>query len=266
MEKFVLLNNGVKMPFIGFGTYKMPSSITERTVSDALKSGYRHIDTAQCYGNEREVGLAVKKSGLKRENVFVTTKLWGGRGYQDTLESIENSLQKLNLGYIDLLLIHEPTGDFQEIYRGMETAYQEGKLRAIGVANFLETNFKRLMETAKIVPAVNQIETHVFRQQRPMAKLLKAYGTVHESWSPLAAGKENIFVHPILLAIAEAHKKTAAQIALRFLYQREIPIIPKTTHIGRMKENMDIWDFSLSEEEMNDIGKLDKGKSLFGWW
>ena len=160
MEKFVLLNNGVKMPFIGFGTYKMPSSITERTVSDALKSGYRHIDTAQCYG----------------------------------------------------------------------------------------------------------IETHVFRQQRPMAKLLKAYGTVHESWSPLAAGKENIFVHPILLAIAEAHKKTAAQIALRFLFQREIPIIPKTTHIERMKENMDIWDFSLSDEEMNDIGKLDKGKSLFSWW
>ncbi len=160
------LNNGVKMPVIGFGTYQMPARITERCVSDALKIGYRHIDTAQCYGNEREVGAAVRNSGIPREEIFVTTKLWGGRDYRDTLSSIESSLAALNGGYIDLLLIHEPTGDFNEIYRAMETKYDAGDLRAIGVANFLEDNFNRLLKTAKIVPAVNQIETHVFRQLR----------------------------------------------------------------------------------------------------
>ncbi len=203
---FVTFNNGVKMPMIGFGTYQMPSRITERCVSDALKIGYRHIDTAQCYGNEREVGCAVKNSGLKREDIFVTTKLWGGRGYRDTLSSIENSLKALNIGYIDLLLIHEPTGDFNEIYRAMEEKYNEGSLRAIGVANFLEENFSRLMQTAKVIPAVNQIETHVFRQQKKMHQLLKRYGTIHESWSPLACGKNNIFT------------------------QQNIPVIPKSVH------------------------------------
>ena len=266
MEEAVLLNNGVKMPFIGFGTYQMPPNITERCVSDALKVGYRHIDTAQCYGNEHEVGLAVKKSGLKRENVFVTTKLWGCRGYRDAMSSIEESLQLLDLGHIDLLLIHEPTGDYQEIYRAMEESYHEGKLKAIGVANFLEDNFKHLMKTAKVMPAVDQIETHVFRQQGSMGKLLQKCGTIHQSWSPLAAGRNNIFQNHVLMRIAEAHGRTVAQIALRFLYQRGIPIIPKSTHIERMKENLTISDFSLTDEEMATIGNLDMGKSLFGWW
>ena len=262
----VTFNNGVKMPLIGFGTYQMPPRITERCVLDALKIGYRHIDTAQCYSNEREVGKAVRNSGLKREEIFVTTKLWGGRGYKDTLSSIEDSLKALNIGYIDLLLIHEPTGNFNEIYRAMETKYAEGKLRAIGVANFLEENFSRLMETAKIIPAVNQIETHVFRQQKNMNRILKNIGTVHESWSPLACGKNNIFTNQTLTKIANNHEKTVAQVALRFLTQQNIPVIPKSTHVERMKENFAITDFNLTDSEMDEIKILDKGKSLFAWW
>lgn len=264
MEK-VKLNNGVKMPIIGFGTYQMSPNITERCVTDALKVGYRHIDTAQCYGNEREVGQAVKSFGLKREEIFITTKLWGSRGYEDTLKSIEKSLRALDT-YIDLLLIHEPSGNFNEIYRAMETKYNEGKIRAIGVANFLESNFKKLMTTAKIVPAVNQIETHVFRQQSAMNNLLKRYGTIHESWSPLACGKNGIFSNAVLKEIAESHNKTIAQIALRFLYQQEIPIIPKSTHIERMKENFSVIDFNLTDEEITKIKQLDLNKSLFSWW
>lgn len=264
MEK-VKLNNGVKMPMIGFGTYQMSPNITERCVTDALKVGYRHIDTAQCYGNEREVGQAVKSFGLKREEIFITTKLWGSRGYEDTLKSIEKSLRDLDT-YIDLLLIHEPSGNFNEIYRAMETKYNEGKIRAIGVANFLESNFKKLMTTAKIVPAVNQIETHVFRQQSAMNNLLKRYGTIHESWSPLACGKNGIFSNAVLKEIAESHNKTIAQIALRFLYQQEIPIIPKSTHIERMKENFSVTNFNLTDEEITKIKQLDLNKSLFSWW
>ena len=263
---FVTLNNGVKMPLIGFGTYQMSAGITERCVADALKIGYRHIDTAQCYGNEREVGHAVRNSGLNRENIFVTTKLWGGRGYRDTLESIEKSLRALNVDYIDLLLIHEPTGDFNEIYRAMETKYREGCLRAIGVANFLESNFNRLMKSAQIVPAVNQIETHVFRQQTEMNRLLKKFGTVHESWSPLACGKNNIFSNPTLKEIAAAHGKTVAQIALRFLYQQGIPIIPKSTHVERMRENFSVTDFELTPQDFEKLKTLNTDKSLFSWW
>ena len=262
---FVTLNNGVRMPMIGFGTYQMPARITECCVSDALKIGYRHIDTAQCYFNEREVGAAVRNSGIPREKIFVTTKLWGGRGYKDTLSSIESSLAALNVGYIDLLLIHEPTGDFNEIYRAMENKYGAGDLRAIGVANFLEENFNRLMKTAKIIPAVNQIETHVFRQQGNMNRLLKSFGTVHESWSPLAAGKNNIFSNKILTEIAAAHGKTVAQVALKFLLQQNIPVIPKSAHVERMSENFSV-NFELSADELARIKTLDAGKSLFGWW
>jgi diketogulonate reductase-like aldo/keto reductase len=266
MEDYIVLNNGVKMPKIGYGVYQIPASITERCVSDALRVGYRHIDTAQCYGNERAVGKAVEKSRLKREEVFITTKLWGGHGYKDTLRSIDISLRELELDYVDLLLIHEPTGDFNEIYRAMETSYQEGKLRALGVANFLETNFNRLLKTAKVVPAVNQIETHVFRQQEAMRKLMKEYGTQPQSWAPLAEAKNGILTNDILVSIARTHNKTAAQIALRFLYQQDILIIPKSTHMERMKENLDVRDFSLTETEMEQIRKLEKGKSLFSWW
>ena len=262
----IILNNKVEMPLIGFGTYQIPPKITEKCVADALKIGYRKIDTAQCYGNEREVGKAVKNFGIEREKIFITTKLWACRGYEDTLNSIEKSLRELDLKYIDLLLIHEPTGNFNEIYRAMETKYTEGKIRAIGVANFLEKNFEKLMQTAKIIPAVNQIETHVFRQQKNMHKILEKVGTIHESWSPLACGKNNIFTNSTLKKISETHKKTVAQVALRFLTQKNIPVIPKSTHIERMQENFNIFDFELSSEEIFEIEKLDAGKSLFNWW
>ena len=263
---FVMLNNGIKMPMIGFGTYQMPSRITTRYVLDAISAGYRSIDTAQCYYNEREVGKAVRKSGLNREEFFITTKLWGCRNYSDTIRSIENSLRELNLDYIDLLLIHEPTGDFCEIYRATEKFYSDGKSRAIGVANFLESNFRKLMQTAKIIPAVDQIETHLFRQQKSMHEFLKQFNTIHQSWSPLAAGENGIFSNPVLNSIAQNHGKSIAQIALRFLYQQGIPIIPKTTHIERMRENIAILKFELTMEELDQIQKLNLEKSLFNWW
>lgn len=259
----VILNNGVEMPVIGFGTYLVRS---EREIGEALAIGYRHIDTAQWYGNEHEVGTAVRQSDLSREKIFVTTKLWGCRGYRDTLASIENSLRALDIGYIDLLLIHEPTGNFNEIYRAMETKYREGSLRAIGVSNFMEANFLRLMKTAQIVPAVNQIETHVFCQQREMNLLLKKFGTVHESWSPLACGRGGIFSNATLTKIAQSHGRTVAQIALRFLIQLGVPIIPKSSHKQRMRENFSVTDFELTAAEMDEIRRLDTGKSLFGWW
>ena len=266
MQGTIKLNNDVEMPRIGYGVYQIPLSITERCVSEALSVGYRSIDTAQCYGNEKAAGKAIRASGISRDKIFVTTKLWGGRGYKDTVTSIESSLKALDLDYIDLLLIHEPTGDFHEIYRAMEDAYKTGKLRAIGVANFLEKNYKSLLETAKIIPAVNQIETHVFRQQKDMRKILASHGTIHESWSPLACGKNGFFRNPVLKEIAEKYKKTTAQIGLRFLYQQSIIIIPKSTHIERMKENLDILDFDLSNEDMQKIFALDLNRSMFGWW
>ena len=240
MENTVILNNGVQMPMIGYGVYQIPSIETERCVTDALSIGYRSIDTAQCYGNEKQVGKAVKKSGLARDEVFITTKLWGGRGYADTVRSIDSSLKALDLDYIDLLLIHEPTGDYLEIYRAMEDAYKAGKLRSIGVANFLEDKFRRLAENCTVIPAVDQVETHIFRQQRNLRKLLDEKGTVHQSWSPLACGRNGFFRNHELTEIGAKYGKTAAQVGLRFLFQQGIVIIPKSTHIERMRENLDI--------------------------
>ena len=264
--EYVTLNNGVKMPVLGYGTYQTPSRITEQCVADALRVGYRLVDTAQCYGNEHEVGLACRKSGIARNELFVTTKLWACHGYQDTLRSIDGSLRKLDLNYIDLLLIHEPTGDVHEIYHAMETAYKEGKLRAIGISNFLEEQYLDLVNHCKVVPAVNQVETHVFRQQKKLRQLECQIGTRHESWSPLACGKNSIFRNPTLLAIARNHGKTVAQVALRFLLQQGIIVIPKSTHIERMRENFETLDFDLEADEMREIEQLEIGRSLFGWW
>ncbi len=264
--QFVTLNNGVEMPLLGYGTYQTPPRITERCVSDALDIGCRLIDTAQCYGNEREVGLACRKSGIPRSELFITTKLWGCRGYRDTLRSIDSSLREIDLDYIDLLLIHEPTGDVHEIYRAMETAYQEGKLRAIGVSNFLPDRFQDLIAHCSVIPAVNQVETHVFRQQEKLRQLESRTGTRHESWSPLACGKNGIFHHPTLSEIAASHGKSIPQVALRFLTQQEIIVIPKSVHKERIKENLDSLNFTLSAEEMQEIRKLETGRSLFGWW
>ena len=260
------MNNGVKMPLVGYGTYQTPPSITEQCVSNALHIGYRSIDTAQCYGNEREVGLACRKSGIQREELFITTKLWGCHKYSDTLRSIDTSLRRLNLGYIDLLLIHEPTGDVHEIYRAMETAYRDGKLRAIGVSNFLTEKYLDLLNHSKIVPAVNQVETHVFRQQKELRQLECQIGTKHESWSPLACGQNGIFNNPVLSQIAENRGKSISQIALRFLVQQGIIVIPKSTKPEHMKENLAVLDFELEPEEMSALAELEIGCSLFGWW
>ena len=264
--EYITLNNGVKMPILGYGTYQTPARITERCVADALRVGYRSIDTAQCYGNEHEVGLACRKSGISRSELFVTTKLWACRGYQDTLRSIDGSLKKLNLDYIDLLLIHEPTGDVHEIYRAMESSYKDGKLRAIGISNFLEDRYLDLVNHCKVIPAVNQVETHVFRQQKKLRQLECQIGTKHESWSPLACGQNGIFKNQVLLGIAGNHGKTVAQIALRFLLQQGIVVIPKSTHIERLKENFETLDFDLEADEMRAIEQLEIGKSLFHWW
>ena len=264
--EYIILNNGVKMPVLGYGTYQTPPRITEQCVADALRVGYRSIDTAQCYGNEREVGLACRKSGIPRSELFITTKLWACHGYQDTLRSIDGSLKKIGMDYIDLLLIHEPTGDVHEIYRAMETAYKDGKLRAIGISNFLEERYLDLVNHCKVVPAVNQVETHVFRQQKKLRQLECQIGTKHESWSPLACGQNGIFRNPTLLAIAGNHGKTVAQVALRFLLQQGIIVIPKSTHIERMRENFEALDFDLEADEMREIEQLEIGKSLFGWW
>ena len=264
--EYITLNNGVEMPILGYGTYQTPAWITEQCVTDALRVGYRSIDTAQCYGNEHEVGLACRKSGIPRSELFITTKLWACHGYQDTLRSIDSSLKKIGMDYIDLLLIHEPTGNVHEIYRAMETAYKDGKLRAIGISNFLEERYLDLVNHCKVIPAVNQVETHVFRQQNKLRQLECQIGTKHESWSPLACGKNGIFGNSTLLAIAENHGKTVAQVALRFLSQQGIIVIPKSIHIPRMKENFAAPDFDLEADEMRKIEQLEIGKSLFDWW
>ena len=265
MKDKIKLNNGIEMPMIGYGVYQIPSSIAQRCVEEALEVGYKLIDTAQCYGNETEVGRAVKNSGMKREDLFITTKIWGTRRYNDTFHSIQKSLDRLDT-YIDLLLIHEPSGDYKEIYVALEDSLSTGNVKSIGVANFLDETFIDLVNNCRIIPAVDQIETHVFRQQVPMQKMLEEYGTVLQSWSPLACAKGNIFHNPVLMNIANAHNKTVAQIALRWLIQRGIPVIPKSTHKERMIENLNILDFELTKEEMESINKLEKGKSLFNWW
>ena len=266
MDKIVKLNDGHVMPMIGFGTYQMPKPITQQCVEQALEIGYRHIDTAQCYGNEHEVGLAVKSSGLKREDVFVTTKLWDEHGYGDTMHSIENSLREIGLDCIDLFLIHEPSADSISQYQAMEDARQMGLLRSIGVANFMEDYYLRLIDNCKVIPAVNQIETHVYRQQKKIHQLLMEHGTWHESWSPLACGQNGFFRDPVLKQIADSHGKSIAQVGLRWLLQQGVDVIPKTIYKERMQENMDIFDFELTADEMQRIQTLDTGQSQFGWW
>ncbi len=265
MENSIRLNNGVEMPLAGFGTYRIPPRMTGRCVEEALSAGYRLIDTAQCYGNEKETGDAIRSSGIGRNSVFVTTKLWGCRGYEDTLASADRSAKLLG-GFIDLLLIHEPSGNITEIYRGMERALEEGKARSIGLSNFYGGDYLAVIAGCRTVPAVDQIETHVFRQQRKTECLLSRHGTRLASWSPLACGRNDIFRNHALVEIAAAHGKSAAQVALRWLVQRGVPVCPKTTRPERMAENLGIFDFALTGQEMDSIAALDENRSLFGWW
>lgn len=262
--EYITLNNGVKMPMLGYGVYQVTPEECERCVSDAISVGYRLIDTAQAYANEEGVGSAVAKSGIPREQFFLTTKVWvSNAGYEKARDSIDQSLKKLRTDYIDLLLIHQPFGDYCGTYRAMEEAYKAGKLRAIGVSNFYPDRFVDIAHFAEIKPAVNQVETHVFQQQKQVKEYMKKYGTQIESWGPFAEGKNGLFTNPVLQEVGEPHGKTVAQVALRFLIQSGVVVIPKSTHKERMAENLDVFDFSLTPEEMTKIEALDGGESLF---
>ena len=262
----VTLNNGVVMPQIGFGVYQIPDSDQcERAVRDALEVGYRSLDTAQVYRNEAAVGAAMAASGLPREEIFVTTKVWiSNAGEERAASSIEGSLRRLRSDYIDLLLVHQPFGDYYGTYRAMERALSEGKVRAIGVSNFFPGRFVDLAEHVEIPPAVNQMETHVFNQQKANRPWYSKYGTALESWGPLAEGKNNLFTNETLAAVGAKYGKTAAQVALRYLVQHDIIIIPKSVHRERMEENLDILSFKLNVADMEAIAALDGGVSLFG--
>lgn len=261
--EYVTLNNGIKMPLEGFGVFQVPDPAQcKQAVLDAINSGYRLIDTAAAYMNEEAVGAAIKESGVDRSELFITTKLWvQDADYESAKKAIETSLEKLGLDYLDLYLIHQPMGDYVGAYRAMEGAYKEGKLRAIGVCNFYPARLADLCETVDVIPAVNQVELHPFFQQEDALALMKEYGVRPEAWGPFAEGNHGIFTHPVLSSIGEKYGKSAAQVALRWNVQRGVVVIPKSVHKDRMEQNMNIWDFELSEEDMNEIAKLDLGHS-----
>lgn len=259
----VILNNGVEMPIEGFGVFQVPeAAVCEQAVSDALSAGYRMIDTAAAYFNEEAVGAAIKKSGIPREELFITTKLWiQDAGYENAKKAFQASLNKLGLDYLDLYLIHQPFNDYYGSWRAMEELYEEGKIRAIGVCNFYPDRLADLCANVKIKPAVNQVELHPFFAQKEALSVMKEFGVQPEAWGPLAEGRNNIFSHPVLTEIGEKYGKTAAQVALRWNTQRDVVIIPKSIHRERMKENLNIWDFALTDEEMAEIFALDLGHS-----
>lgn len=261
--EFVTLNNGVKMPLEGFGVFQVPDPAQcEQAVLDAIASGYRLIDTAAAYMNEKAVGEAIKKSGVPREELFITTKLWvQDASYEAAKKAIQTSLDNLGFFYLDLYLIHQPMGDYVGAYRAMEEAYKEGKLKAIGVCNFYPHRLADLCETVEVIPAVNQVELHPFFQQENALALMKEYGVVPEAWGPFAEGNHGIFTHPVLTAIGQKYGKSAAQVALRWNVQRGVVVIPKSVHKERIEQNMNIWDFQLSDEDMVEIAKLDIGHS-----
>lgn len=260
----IKLYNGVEMPVLGYGVYQVTPEECERCVADAISVGYRMIDTAQAYQNEEGVGNAVTKCGVPRNELFIVTKVWiSNAGYEKAKASIDESLRKLRTDYIDLLLIHQPFNDYYGTYRAMEEAYREGKVRAIGVSNFYPDRFIDIAEFSEIKPMVNQVETHVFNQQRVPQEIMKKYGCQIMSWGPFAEGRNDFFTNPQLTAIGEKYGKSVAQTALRFLIQRGVIVIPKSTHKERMAQNMDVCDFTLSDEDMNVIAGLDKAESLF---
>ena len=262
--EYVTLNNGVKMPMLGYGVYQVDPAECERCVSDAFSVGYRSIDTAQAYNNEECVGRAIAKSGIPREELFITTKIWiTNAGYEKAKASIEESLSKLKSDYIDLLLIHQPFSDYYCTYRAMEEAYKAGKVRAIGVSNFYPDRFIDLATFCEIKPTVNQVETHVFQQQKKAHEILKKYGAQIESWGPFAEGRNGMFQNKTLREIGKAHEKSVAQTALRFLIQNGVVVIPKSVHKERMEENFQVFDFTLSDEEMKQISALDREDSCF---
>lgn len=263
MKNSIILNNGVEMPLIGYGVFQVSPEECERCVSDALSVGYRSIDTAQAYRNEEGVGNAWRKSSIARQDLFLTTKVWvSNAGYEKASASIDESLRKLQTDYIDLMLIHQAFGDYYGTYRAMEAALKAGKVRAIGVSNFHNERFLDIAEFMDVVPAVNQIETNVFNQQRDMQALMDEYGTRMMAWGPLAEGFNDFFSNPVLKAIGEKYSKSIAQVALRFLLQRSVIVIPKSVRKERMEQNFDILDFNLSDEDMDVIAKMDVGHGV----
>ena len=261
----VTLNNGVQMPILGFGVFQIPAEQTEQAVTDALAAGYRHLDTAASYGNEEAVGRAIKSSGIARGQLFVTTKLWiqARAGEEAVKRAFHASLQRLGLDYLDLYLIHQPLGDYYSAWRAMQDLHRGGLIKAIGVANFYPDRLIDLTEHNEITPAVNQIETHPFFQRHADQQLMRERGVQIESWGPFAEGKNNLFSDPALTAIGIAHGKSVAQVVLRWLTQREVVVIPKSVRPERMVENLDIFDFQLTSDEMSRIAALDTGASLF---
>ena len=262
--EYVTLNNGVKMPVLGYGVYQIEPAECERCVLDAVSAGYRLIDTAQAYHNEEGVGNAVRKCGIPREELFITTKVWiSNAGYDKAKVSIDESLRKLRTDFIDLLLIHQPFGDYYGTYRAMTEAYKAGKVRAIGVSNFYPDRLVDICQFSEVIPMVNQVETHPFNQQAGAKEIMKKYGVQIESWGPFAEGKKNMFHHPVLTEIGAKYGKNVAQVILRFLIQSGVVVIPKSTHKDRMLQNIDVFDFILAEEDVQRIVELDEAESAF---
>lgn len=261
---YITLNNGIKMPMQGFGVFQVPDlDICEQAVADALSAGYRLIDTASVYGNEQAVGNAIRKSGIPREELFITTKAWiSEMGYDSTLRAFDASLSRLGLDYLDLYLIHMPFGDYYGAWRAMEELYNAGRVRAIGVCNFEPDRLMDLCYNVKVLPAVNQVETHPYTQQTEVIKIMQSFGVQTEAWGPLAEGKNGLFSDPVLSAIGRKYGKTAAQVVLRWHLQRGVIAIPKSIHKERMVENFSITDFILSEEDMSLINSMDTRSSL----
>lgn len=263
----ITLNNGAPMPMVGLGTWQLRDQAGERAILDALELGYRLLDTARMYENEDIVGSAVKKSGLPRREVFITTKLFTpSAGYQKAKEDIARSLEALQTDYIDLLLIHEPYEAAPEMYLAMEEACAAGLVRAVGLSNFSGEEYLRFLKHCRVTPAVDQVESHVYHPQLALKKLLEEKGTRMQAWASFTEGRRNIFAEPVLAEAGRRHGKTAAQTALRYLVENGIPVLPKSAHRERLRENLDIFDFSLTDEERRAIAALDDGRSLFGWF
>ena len=263
--EYVTLNNGIKMPILGFGVYQIPKEDTKRCVLDAIKVGFRAIDTAQSYFNESEVGEAIKECGLPREDLFITTKVWiDNYGYEKCKTSIEESLKKLQTDYIDLVLLHQPFSDYYGAYKALEELYHQGRIKAIGVSNFYPDRLTDIcLFNRDVIPAVNQVETNPLNQQIKAQENMEKYGVAIEAWAPFGEGKSGMFTNETLVNIGKKYNKSAAQVILRWLIQRGVIIACKSTHIKRMQENFDVFDFELSDEDMNNIKKLDQNDSLF---
>lgn len=262
--EYITLSNGIKMPVLGYGVYQVTKDECERCVLDALKAGYRSIDTAQSYFNEEEVGSAIKKSGVPREEIFLTSKVWiENYGYDACKKSVEESLKKLKTDYLDLMLLHQPFADYYGAWRALEDLYKEGRLKAIGISNFYPDRMVDIASFAEICPMVNQVEVHPFNQQIIAKKYMDKYGVQIEAWAPFGEGRGGLFDNKILREIGEKYNKTTAQVMLRWHIQRGVVVIPKSIHYERMVENFNVFDFKLSDEDMAEISKLDKNESSF---